>query len=84
MTHTVGGTWRPALTYVCAALADAAPDPIYVRRIAAAARAHGLPTHHVKWIESTAAIPAQARPVKDGEQALDAVVRTRRPERTAR
>ena len=58
MTHTVGGTWRPALTYVCASLADAAPDPIYVRRIAAAARAHGLPTQQVTWIESTAANPA--------------------------
>jgi hypothetical protein len=60
MTHTVAGAWRPALTYICASLADAAPDPIYVRRIAAAARAHGLPAHHVKWIESTAPIPARA------------------------
>lgn len=52
ITRTDAGTWRPALTYVCPSLPDAAPDPAYVDSIAAAARANGLPADHVAWIET--------------------------------
>jgi hypothetical protein len=52
LTHTAAGTLRPTLTYVCADMADAAPEPAYVHLIAAAARDHGLPAEHIRWIET--------------------------------
>ena len=51
IVETLGGTWRPALCYLCPAMHPRPADPGYVDRIAGPAREFKLPHWYIERIE---------------------------------
>jgi hypothetical protein len=54
LTRTAGGTYRPALCYICPHMEPGAPDPAYVERIVRPAVQLGFPAWYIDKLRSFA------------------------------
>lgn len=52
IAETLDGRWRPALCYVCPAMAERPAPPDYLDRVIRAACEHGFPPWYIQRIES--------------------------------
>jgi hypothetical protein len=60
LASTLDGALRPALCYIAPSMADAAPDPAFLRQLAQCVRTMGLPEWYAAHVESLGLDSAQA------------------------